>query len=258
MVGLLGSIPLAGVALAEPVPQGANKTRERNKGPISEDDDRFLDQLERATFQYFWEQTNPKTGLVKDRCNTHIVDNGIVASIAATGFGLTALCIGQKRGFIPRAAALERVMVTLRSLWWKLPNHRGFFYHWANINTGERVWDAEVSSVDTTILLCGVLACREYFGGDELEQLANDIFGRVEWTWLSEDTALLPHGWTPEVGFLPYRWDNYSELMMMYLLGLGSDSSPLRDDTWTAWKRLKFEYEGERYIGSFAPLFVHQ
>jgi len=80
----------------------------------------------------------------------------------------------------------------------------------------------------------------------------------VEWTWLSEDTALLPHGWTPEVGFLPYRWDNYSELMMMYLLGLGSDSSPLRDDTWTAWKRLKFEYEGERYIGSFAPLFVHQ
>ncbi|HET6176700.1 MAG TPA: glucoamylase family protein [Candidatus Sulfotelmatobacter sp.] len=258
MLGLLGSIPLAGVALAEPVPQGANKTRERNKGPISEDDDQFLDQLERATFQYFWEQTNPKTGLVKDRCNTHIVDNGIVASIAATGFGLTALCIGQKRGFIPRAAALERVMVTLRSLWWKLPNHRGFFYHWANINTGERVWDAEVSSVDTTILLCGVLACREYFGGDELEQLANDIFGRVEWTWLSEDTALLPHGWTPEVGFLPYRWDNYSELMMMYLLGLGSDSSPLRDDTWTAWKRLKFEYEGERYIGSFAPLFVHQ
>jgi hypothetical protein len=258
MLGLLGSIPLAGVALAEPVPQGANKTRERNKGPISEDDDRFLDQLERATFQYFWEQTNPKTGLVKDRCNTHIVDNGIVASIAATGFGLTALCIGQKRGFIPRAAALERVMVTLRSLWWKLPNHRGFFYHWANINTGERVWDAEVSSVDTTILLCGVLACREYFGGDELEQLANDIFGRVEWTWLSEDTALLPHGWTPEVGFLPYRWDNYSELMMMYLLGLGSDSSPLRDDTWTAWKRLKFEYAGERYIGSFAPLFVHQ
>ena len=77
-----------------------------------------------------------------------------------------------------------------------------------------------------------------------MQALADDIFDRVEWTWLSEDTSLLPHGWTPEVGFLPYRWDNYSELMMMYLLGLGSTNYPLRDDTWTAWKRLKFEYDG--------------
>jgi len=149
-------------------------------------------------------------------------------------------------------------VVTLRALWGKLPHHRGFFYHWANVTTGERVWDAEVSSVDTTILLCGVLACREYFQDDEVDALAGAIFDRVEWTWLSEDTALLPHGWTPEIGFLPYRWDNYSELMMMYLLGLGSTTYPLRDDAWTAWKRLKFEYAGLRYIGSFAPLFVHQ
>ncbi len=80
----------------------------------------------------------------------------------------------------------------------------------------------------------------------------------MDWTWLSEDTSLLPHGWTPEFGFLPYRWDLYSELMMMYLLGLGSSSHPLQDETWTAWKRLTFEYDGLRYIGSFAPLFVHQ
>jgi hypothetical protein len=80
----------------------------------------------------------------------------------------------------------------------------------------------------------------------------------VDWTWLSEDTSLLPHGWTPEIGFLPSRWDYYSELMMMYLLGLGSSTHPLKDETWTAWKRLVFEYDGLRYIGSFAPLFVHQ
>lgn len=255
---LLGCIPLAQFSFSgqsRNSPRGAS-ARTRN---ISASDDQLLDDLERATFQYFWDQTNPKTGLVKDRCNTKVAnDSGVVASIAATGFGLTALCIGDKRRFVPRAAALERVLVTLRSLWGKLPNHRGFFYHWANINTGERVWDSEVSSVDTTILLCGVLACREYFGSTELEGLADQIFDRVEWTWLSEDTALLPHGWTPEVGFLPYRWDNYSELMMMYLLGLGSDAYPLRNDTWTAWKRLKFEYDGQRYIGSFAPLFVHQ
>jgi len=197
---------------------------------------------------------------VKDRCNARADnDTNVVGSIAATGFGLTALCIGTSRGYIQKAAELDRVLVTLRGLWGKLPNHRGFFYHWANIATGERVWDAEVSSVDTAILLCGVLTCREYFtNAAEVQALADDIFARVEWTWLSEDTSLLPHGWTPEIGFLPYRWDNYSELMMMYLLGLGSTNYPLRDDAWTAWKRLKFEYAGQRYIGSFAPLFVHQ
>lgn len=257
VLGVAGCLPLAGFGLSMANAQ-THAPSSAEPGPLSKEDDQFLDDLEKATFQYFWDQANPKTGLVKDRCNVRSNDNGVVASIASTGFGLTALCIGANRGYIPRAAALERVLVTLRGLWGKLPNHRGFFYHWANINTGERVWDAEVSSVDTAILLCGVLTCREYFGAAEVQALADDIFDRVEWTWLSEDTSLLPHGWTPEVGFLPYRWDNYSELMMMYLLGLGSTNYPLRDDTWTAWKRLKFEYDGSRYIGSFAPLFVHQ
>jgi hypothetical protein len=225
---------------------------------LSQEDDKFLDDLENRNFQYFWEQANPKTGLVKDRCNVKINDEGIVASIAATGFGLTALCLGQKRGWIPLAAARERALTTLRFLWRKLPNHRGFFYHWANINTGERVWDSEVSSVDTAILLCGVITCQQYFQHWEISQLARDIFNRVDWTWLSEDTTLLPHGWTPEFGFLPYRWDHYSELMMMYLLGLGSSSHPLRPEAWYAWKRLTFDYDGLRYIGSFAPLFIHQ
>jgi hypothetical protein len=225
---------------------------------LSQEDDKFLDDLENRNFQYFWEQANPKTGLVKDRCNVKINDEGIVASIAATGFGLTALCLAQKHGWIPLAAARERALTTLRFLWRKLPNHRGFFYHWANINTGERVWDSEVSSVDTAILLCGVITCQQYFQLREISQLAHDIFNRVDWTWLSEDTTLLPHGWTPEFGFLPYRWDHYSELMMMYLLGLGSSSHPLRPEAWYAWKRLTFDYDGLRYIGSFAPLFIHQ
>jgi hypothetical protein len=258
ILGVGGCLPFAGSAFAPAAWTRAVSKPKLGPGVISSEDDRLLNELEKANFQYFWEQANPKTGLVKDRCNVHINDKGIVGSIAATGFGLTALCIGEKRGFVSRAAAEERVLATLRCLWGKLPNHRGFFYHWANVNTGERVWDAEVSSVDTTILLCGVLACRGHFPTEEIQELADDIFDRVEWTWLSEDTALLPHGWTPEMGFLPYRWDNYSELMMMYLLGLGSDSYPLRDETWEAWKRLTFEYDGLRYIGSFAPLFVHQ
>ena len=225
---------------------------------LSPEDDHLLNDVEIANFQYFWEQASPKTGLVKDRCNVHIADEGIVASIAATGFGLTALCIGDQRGFISTSAALERAFTSLRFLWKKLPHHRGFFYHFANINTGERVWDSEVSSVDTAILLCGILTCRQHFQHPDVIQLADLIFNRVDWTWLSEDTSLLPHGWTPEFGFLPSRWDYYSELMMMYLLGLGSSAHPLRDETWNAWKRLTFEYDGMRYIGSFAPLFVHQ
>jgi hypothetical protein len=225
---------------------------------LSQDDDQFLEDLEKAEFLFFQEQANPQTGLVKDRCNVHSPDSGVVASIAATGFGLTALCIGEKRGFISLAEARERVLTALRFLWKKLPSHRGFFYHWANINTGERTWDSEVSSVDTAILLCGVLTCREHFHHSEITGIAHEIFNRVDWTWLSEDTSLLPHGWTPEIGFLPFRWDYYSELMMMYLLGLGSTTYPLRAEAWDAWKRTVFEYDGLRYIGSFAPLFVHQ
>lgn len=225
---------------------------------LSPEDDQFLEDLEKANFQFFWDQADPATGLVKDRANVRSEDKGTVASIAATGFGLTALCIGQQRGYVSMADARERVRITLDWLFNKMPNQRGFFYHWANIKTGERIWDSEVSSIDTALLLCGILTCREHFRSSEITRLANKIFDRVEWTWLSEDTNLLPHGWSPEGGFLPYRWDYYSELMMMYLLGLGSTPHPLRASTWNAWKRITFEYEGMRYVGSYAPLFVHQ
>jgi len=222
------------------------------------EEDRLLNDLEHANFLYFWEQSGRLTGIVKDRANVPINYRSVLGSIAATGFGLTAICIGQKRGFISWSQARDRVALTLRSLANWQPNHRGFFYHWINIDTGERVLDSEVSSVDTAILLCGVLMCRTHFQDEEISRFATLIFDRVEWTWLSEDTSLLPHGWTPELGFLPYHWDLYSELMMLYLLGLGSSTHPLPAETWNVWKRTTFEYDGLRYIGSFGPLFVHQ
>ncbi len=225
---------------------------------LSPQDDSFLEQIERAAFQFFWEQADPQTGLVKDRCNVRAADHTEAASIAATGFGLTALCIGHQRGYISLNDARERVLTTFRFLWTQMPNQRGFFYHFANAHTGERIWESEVSSIDTAILLCGVLTCRQHFRRSEIGALALDIFNRVEWTWLTEDTTLLPQGWAPEIGFLPSRWELYSELMMMYLLGLGSLSHPLPIPSWDAWKRTVFDYEGLRYIGSFAPLFVHQ
>lgn len=255
------SLPLAGLGMS--VPQISGKPQSRPAAPpgnaaLSKDDDNFLEDLERANFAFFWEQSSPQTGLVKDRCNVRGPDHTVVASIAATGFGLTALCIGHKRGYISIAQARGRVLAALRFLWKKLANHRGFFFHFANVNTGERLWDSEVSSIDTAILLCGVLTCREYFHDYEIRRLAFDIFNRVDWSWLAEDTPLLSQGWMPEIGFLPYRWDDYSELMMMYLLGMGAYDRPLPAQTWTSWKRVTFEYHGLRYIGSFAPLFVHQ
>jgi hypothetical protein len=258
LFGALGGAPKM-ILAAQPAPDSQSSTAPTPPSLLSPDDDALLDEMEKLNFQYFWEQAGPQTGLVRDRCNVAKNDNSIVASIAATGFGLTALCIGEQRGLIPVADARDRVLATLRFLWKKMPTHRGFFYHFADINTGERVWDSEVSSVDTAILLCGILMCRRHFQEhSEISLLAFEIFNRVDWSWLSEDTSLLPHGWTPEFGFLPYRWDYYSEMMMIYLLGLGSLPHPLPEQAWNAWKRTRFEYDGIRYIGSFAPLFVHQ
>ncbi len=222
------------------------------------EDEALLDRMQQANFRFFWEQGHPQTGLIKDRCNTRTNDTSIVASIASTGFGLTAICIAEKRGYVSRAEARLRVIQTLSSLWHRVPTHRGFYYHFANLNTGERIWDAEASSVDTAILLCGVLMCKAHFADEDIRKLAQAIYDRVDWSWLSEDTTILPMGWTPEFGFLASRWDDYSELMMIYLLGMGSATHPVKADAWNAWKRTLFEYDGLRYIGSYAPLFVHQ
>ena len=145
ITGVLGHVKLSrflaiGESLPEPQPIPPPSS-------LSPADDQFLEELEKLTFKYFWEQTSPQTGLTKDRCNVTSNDTTIVASIAATGFGLTALCIGQKRGFISLHDARERALVTLRFLEKKMPTHRGFFYHFADLKTGERVWDSEVSSV---------------------------------------------------------------------------------------------------------------
>jgi hypothetical protein len=261
---VLSVLGAAYAAANVPVPIAANEAErgavfDPEPFTLSPEDDAFLDELERATFRYFWEQADVQTGLVKDRCNVRIDNDGsTVSSIAATGFGLTALCIGSQRRYVPSVEARDRVIASLRFLVSRMPTHRGFFFHWADLHTGERIWDAEISSIDTAILLCGVLTCRQHFRYREITRLAYQIFNRVDWTWLSADTSLLPHGWTPEFGFLQYRWDYYSELMMMYLLGIGSSTHPLPVQTWHAWKRTTFEYDGLRYIGSYAPLFVHQ
>ncbi len=259
-LGAYGAVsPLLGMAseklssrqqLAEPSPEPPYK--------LTLYDESLLDEYEQACCLYFWEQGNPNTGLVKDRSTPSEFDDYTVASIAATGFGLTALCIADKRGFIPKGAVVGRVGATLKFLAREMYNQRGFFYHFVDINTGERAFDCEVSSIDTGLLLCGVLMCKQYFADAQIRSLAAEIFDRADWLWMLDRGRTLSHGWTPEQGFLPYRWNTYCELMLIYLLGIGSHTHAIPANTWDAWWRPIFEYRGLRYIGSYAPLFVHQ
>jgi hypothetical protein len=225
---------------------------------FTSDEDSFLEELERACFQFFWNEVNPTTGLVKDRSQAGGPDSRNVASIAATGFGLTALCIADRRGWQDSRSIRERVATTLRFVESRVPQAHGFFCHFLNIQNGERVFQSEVSSIDTSIFICGVLTCSAYFEDAEIRALARRIYERMDWNWLLHGDKTLSMGWTPEHGFIRTRWDSYSELMMVYLLALGSSAIGMSKQNWDAWTRPYFEFNGVRYIGSHAPLFVHQ
>ena len=181
-----------------------------------------------------------------------------MSSIAATGFGLAALCIGDSRGYKSSADIKERVRTTLRFLANQLPNEHGFFYHFVDMNTGARVGKCELSSVDTTILLCGVLTARQYFNDAEIQDLATTIYNRVDWAWMLNGGSTLSMGWMPESGFLSGRWDHYCELMMIYLLAIGSPTHPIPPASWEAWSRPTITYQGITYISGNDPLFAHQ
>jgi hypothetical protein len=249
---------------AQPSPQQQAPERlplfenDPTKYRFTREEDDFLEDVERTSFQFFWNETNPTTGLVKDRSHADGTDQRNAASIAATGFGLTAHCIADQRGWEQRMEIRDRVRNTLRFVATRVENEHGFYAHFLNIQNGERVFQSEVSSVDTAIFLCGVLTCRAYFDDAEIYELATTIFERVDWLWMMQNKRTLSMGWTPEHGFLPTRWDSYSELMMIYLLGMGSASHALPAASWTAWTRTPFEFNGIRYIGGRAPLFIHQ
>lgn len=217
-----------------------------------------MEQMERAGFRFFWEQANPATGLVKDRARGMGADTRTLGSIASTGFGLTALCIGDSRHYQPAERIKERVMTTLNFLRSRGPDKHGFFYHYMDVTTGERTGGSEVSPIDTAILLCGVLTCKEYFHDAQIARLAAEIYERVEWPWMLHGGATFSQGWTPEHGFFELRWDTYCELMMLYLLAMGSRTHPIPASSWNAWARPKMHYHGLTFIAADAPLFAHQ
>ena len=232
---------------------------------LSSEDQQFLEDLERRSFQYFWEEGDPDTGLVPDRArmdgSTLDENHRNVASIAATGFGLTGLCIAADRNWINRNQARERTRNTLRFFVNKAFQEHGWFYHWLDAKTGERRWNSEVSSIDTALLLGGVLTARQYFRDDqEIRKLATKIYERVDFHWmLNGQQLLLSHGWRPETGFLKPRWDTYSEDTILYLLAIGSPTHPISPASWYALWRDRYRYEGHAYFTTIGvPLFMHQ
>jgi hypothetical protein len=225
---------------------------------FTDDEDAFLDEVEQRAFLYFWEQANPTTGQVEDRGSADGGRTRNASSVAATGFGLTALCIAAHHGWEEDQAVRERAKITLGFVLRNVQHQHGFLYHFISGENGQRILNSEISPIDTCLFLCGALTCRAFFDDKEIQDLATALYERVEWTWLLHGAQTLSMGWLPESGFLKARWDTYSELMMMYLLGLASRTHPLPAAVWSEWQRPRFEFNGVAYVGAHAPLFVHQ
>lgn len=230
-------------------------------------DEAFLDYMQQTAFDYFWYEANPTNGLIKDRSTENSP-----CSIAANGFGFSAICVAIERGWITREQGRERTLLTLKT-YANLPQgdaedgtagYKGWFYHFLDMNSGVRVWKCELSSIDTALLLGGVLHAREFFTGEDAEEkeirrLANLLVNRLDWRWMMNGQDTLTMGWHPEKGFIESRWQGYNEAMLLYLLGLGVSNNPLPADSWKAWTRT---YKWETHYGlsfvPFPPLFGHQ
>ncbi|HVV69336.1 MAG TPA: glucoamylase family protein [Gammaproteobacteria bacterium] len=228
--------------------------------------DAELEKLQRESFEYFLHEANHANGLIRDKSK-----EDWPASIAATGVALTAYPIAVERGFMSRNAAIERTLNTLRFFWnshqGTEPNatgYKGFYYHFLDMQTGQRAWRCELSTVDSAFLFAGMLTAGIYFNGNskeeqEIRRLVDALYQRADWQWAQNQGVTVTHGWKPETGFLPYRWEGYDEAMLLYVLGLGSPTFPLPETSYTAWSKT---YEWKQcygfdylYAGS---LFTHQ
>ncbi|MEG3093148.1 glucoamylase family protein [Sphingomonas sp. PB1R3] len=225
--------------------------------------------LQERSFRFFWETTDADTGLAPDRWPTPSF-----ASIAAVGFALTAYPVGVVNGWITREEARARTLTTL-TFFADAPQgpgetgfsgYKGFFYHFLGVTKGQRFARCELSTIDTALLLGGMLFAQSWFDGDHPDEvriraLVDQVYGAVDWTWITPRAPFVSMGWHPESGFIKSDWDSYNEGMLLYLLALGSPTHPLPQGTWQSWTR-RFEPSwgdrwGEPHL-QFAPLFGHQ
>lgn len=221
---------------------------------LAPDDRAILETIQKDTFHYFTRLSDKETGLTRDSSRP-----GSPASIAATGFTLAALAIGADHGWITQEWALKTLHKTLKSLLTKAQHERGFFYHFLDPRSGRRVWGSEASSIDTALLLAGALVAAQYYPGTDIERMTYEIYRRVDWKWMQNNTDLVCMGWKPETGFLPYYWDTYNEHLIIQALGLGAPANALDKSAWDAWLRLEDEYQNHTVIYAHSgSLFTYQ
>jgi hypothetical protein len=239
-------------------------------GPRSfKSDDAFLDYVERQTFNYFWDEANPKNGLIRDRSS-----EGSPCSIAAVGFGLSAINIAVERRWIQRHEGAERVSRTMETLW-NLPQgpdprgcggYRGWFYHFLDMNTGLRAPRSELSSMDTALLMMGVIDAGQFFTHPtdpaevRIRQLSADLLHRIDWPFmLQPNEHAVSMEWKPEGGYGPARWVGYNEGSCLYLLGLGRDTNAVPFSAWDGWTRgYRWEDRSGQSLLPEPALFTHQ
>jgi len=234
--------------------------------PFSPSQVALLTTLQRESFAYFLHTVNPDNGLVKDK-----TADDSPASIAAVGMALTIYPIGVERGFMTRRLAIDLTLAALRffaaseqGTGVDATGYKGFYYHFLDMRTGRRAWNCELSSIDTALLMAGILTAARYFDGTDAEEreigeLADMLYRRVDWHWMLAGAKLLCHGYKPKSGFLKWHWEGYSEALILYVLALGSPTHPIGSDSYDAFTtsyEWKTEY-GIDYVYA-GPLFIHQ
>jgi hypothetical protein len=234
--------------------------------------DQKLQDIQKKAFHYFECEVNTANGLIRDKTAPEDrFSQDWPSSIAATGFALACYPVAVTRGMLSREAAVQRTLVTLRffagSAQGPEPDatgYRGFYYHFLDMQTGRRAWHCELSTIDTALLLAGMLTCARFFTADaadeiEIRSLADALYRRVEWDWALDGDATVSMGWRPESGFLPFRWKGYNEALLLYLLALGSPTHPIAAACYRAWT-VGYEWKhiyGYEYLYAGA-LFTHQ
>lgn len=225
---------------------------------LADRDHALLDAVQRRAVLYFAEHCDPQTGLARDRAPNNGASSSAPSSCAATGFALAAWCIAEDRGWLSHAEALSRVRRTLAFVARHHAHERGFLFHFVDPVTGGRVWRSEASTIDTALFLQGALLAREHFRDAETTRLVDALYARIDWRWALDGGATVSHGWRPEGGFIPHRWDRYAELMGLYLLGIGAPRHALPAASWHAWKRDVVAWHDGRPFLHCGPLFTHQ
>jgi hypothetical protein len=236
---------------------GANP--QPDAGIYSSSDQLFLNDLEQREVMYYWDETNSTTGLVPDNAYANGGSPSPDSSIAAIGFGLSALTVGDARGWLSHANAYQRALNTVNFLYNSGANVNGFFYHFLNETTGARYGTSEVSSVDTAELMAGVLSAGQYWAGTPLQATALALYNRVNWPWMQQASGVFYGAWTPESGFSG-GYGDFSEAALLYLLALGSPTHPSSIASWYSWSRSPSEsYGGYNYIrADDGALFTEQ